>query len=55
MSTESQQPDFPPEAQAARQRTSDAVDERNAEERADIEEDRRRQRELDDSELGGEG
>ncbi len=52
MSTEQQHPWTPP--QAGTERTSDALAERQAEERADIEEDRRRQRELDDAELGGE-
>ena len=54
MSTQSQYPDSRTEPQAARERIADTVAVRNAEERADIEEDRRRQRELDDTELGGE-
>jgi hypothetical protein len=54
MSTQSQYPDSRIEPQAAREWTADTVAERNAEERADIAEDRRRQQELDDTELGGE-
>ena len=53
MSTESQHPGTRSELQVARERTPDSLAER-AEERADIEEDRRRQRDLDDGELGGE-
>jgi hypothetical protein len=41
-------------AQAAPERTSEAVDRSTAAERADLEEDRRRQQDLDDGELGGE-
>ncbi|MGY1617284.1 hypothetical protein ACI797_11145 [Geodermatophilus sp. SYSU D00691] len=37
-----------------RRRTPDPLAESTAEERADVEEDRRRQQELDDGELGGE-
>ena len=55
MNTESQGPGPRPEPRAAGEGTSDAtLAEWTAEERADIEEDRRRQRELDDAELGGE-
>ena len=54
MSTDPQYPDICTEPQLARERTSDPLAERNVEEGADIEEDRRRQRELDDAELGGE-
>ena len=39
---------------AATESAPAAVDPRDAQERADIEEDRRRQRDLDDAELGGE-
>ncbi len=54
MSTEQQYPDAWTEHQAATKRTSEEALAKRAEERADIEEDRRRQRELDDGELGGE-
>ena len=54
MSTEPQYIDNSTESQAARERTSDPVAETTAEQRADIEEDRRRQRDLDDAEMGGE-
>ncbi|HSU00570.1 MAG TPA: hypothetical protein VLJ85_23195 [Geodermatophilus sp.] len=54
MSTESQHPGTRTELQVARERTPDSLAEGRAEERADIEEDRRRQRDLDDGELGGE-
>ncbi len=54
MSTESQYPDARAERRGARARTPDTLAEGNAKERADIEEDRRRQRQLDDAELGGE-
>ncbi len=55
MNTESQGPGTRPEPEAASEGTSDTtLAERNAEERADLEEDRRRVRELDDAELGGE-
>ncbi len=54
MSTESQYSGTRTDPRATRERLSETVAERNAEERADIEEDRRRQRELDDAELGGE-
>ena len=53
MSTEQQYPDPWTEHQAATKQASDALAER-AEERADIKEDRRRQQELDDAEMGGE-
>ncbi len=53
MSTESRYPDTRIEPETGREQTSDAVAERD-ERRADVEEDRRRQRELDDGELGGE-
>ncbi|SHN88853.1 hypothetical protein SAMN05660350_04843 [Geodermatophilus obscurus] len=53
MSTEQQSPDTWTEHQATTKRTSEALAER-AEERADIEEDRHRQQELDDAEMGGE-
>jgi hypothetical protein len=54
MSTESHYPDTTAEGRTAGERTSGTAAERRAEERADHEEDRRRQRELDDAELGGE-
>ena len=54
MSTESQHPGTRTELQVARERTPDSLAEGRAEERADIEEDRRRQRELDEAEMGGE-
>ena len=55
MNTESQDPGTRPEPQAVSEGTSDTtLAERNAEEQADIDEDRRRVRELDDAELGGE-
>ncbi|MGY1706268.1 hypothetical protein ACI79C_17015 [Geodermatophilus sp. SYSU D00697] len=50
MSTEPQSPD----ARTASGRAPGQLPEGSAEERADIAEDRRRQRELDDAELGGE-
>ena len=53
MSTE-RQPPASASAQAAPKPTSEAVDRRTAAERADLEEDRRRQQDLDDGELGGE-
>ena len=55
MNTEPQGPGPRPEPRVASEETSDAtLAERAAEELADMEEDRRRQRELDDAELGGE-
>jgi len=55
MDTESQGPGARSEPQAAGEGTSDTtLAGRDAEERADLEEDRRRVRELDDAELGGE-
>ena len=53
MSTEQHQPAPWTEHQAATKQASDALAER-AEERADLEEDRRRVQELDDGEMGGE-
>ena len=53
MSTEQQYPDPWTEHQAATKRASDALAER-AEERADIAEDRHRQQEMDNAEMGGE-
>jgi hypothetical protein len=53
MSTEQQNPDTSTAHQAATEQTSDALAER-AEERDDIAEDRRRQQDLDDAEMGGE-
>ena len=54
MSTEPVTPATRTEARAASQRSLDLLTDREAEERADIEDDRRRQRELIDGELGGE-
>jgi hypothetical protein len=54
MSTEQQYPDAWTEHQAATKRTSEEALAKRAEERADIEEDRHRQQELDDAEMGGE-
>jgi hypothetical protein len=54
MSTEPEHPDTCTEPRAESERTPDLLTDRDAEERADIKEDRRRQRELDDGELGGE-
>ena len=54
MSTEQQYPDAWTEHQAATKRTSEETLAKRAEERADIEEDRQRQQELDDAEMGGE-
>jgi hypothetical protein len=53
MSTE-RHPPASGSAQAVANRTSEAVDRRTATERAELEEDRRRQQDLDDGELGGE-
>ncbi len=53
MSTE-RQPPASGNPQIALQRTSEAVDRSTAAERADLAEDRRRQQDLDDGELGGE-
>ena len=53
MGTEQQYPDPWTEHQTATKQASDALAER-AEERADIAEDRRRQQELNDGEMGGE-
>ena len=54
MSTEPQYPETSTAPRPASEGTSDPLAEINVAERADIEEDRRRQRELDDGELGGE-
>jgi hypothetical protein len=54
MSTDPQHPRPRPEPPAARERTAAPLAGGDAEERADLEEDRRRQRDLDDAELGGE-
>ena len=54
MSTEPVHPDTCTEPRPASERTPDLLVGRDAEERADIEEDRRRQRELGDGELGAE-
>ena len=53
MSTDPQDPDSWTVHQAPIEQASDAFAER-AEERADIEEDRRRQQEMDNAEMGGE-
>ncbi|MGY1709815.1 hypothetical protein ACI8AC_09930 [Geodermatophilus sp. SYSU D00758] len=54
MSTESQDAGSRGRPRTARDRTTDALAREDADARADVEEDRRRQRELDDAELGGE-
>jgi hypothetical protein len=54
MSNEPHDADTRSQPQAARDRTPDLLTEVSAQERADIEVDRRRQQELDDAELGGE-
>jgi len=54
MSTEPEHPQSCTEPRAADEWSPDLLTDREAEERADLEEDRRRQRELDDAELGGE-
>ncbi len=54
MSTEPDHPDICTEPRAESERSSGLLLDSEAEQRADIEEDRRRQRELDDAELGGE-
>jgi hypothetical protein len=54
MDSEQPAPDTWIEHQAVTERTSDERAETQAEERADIEEDRRRQREMDEGEMGGE-
>jgi hypothetical protein len=54
MSTEPEVPATGTEPPAASQRLPDPFTDSELEERADIAEDRRRQRELDDGELGGE-
>jgi arginase family enzyme len=55
MSTESQSsPGTRTGPQAGREQTAHLRTGREAEERADVEEDRRRQRDLDDAEMGGE-
>jgi hypothetical protein len=54
MSTESILPDTSTEPRATGQRSPDLLTVSEAQERADIEEDRRQQQDLDDAELGGE-
>jgi hypothetical protein len=54
MSTEREHPDTRTEPRVASERSPDLVVDSAAEQRADLAEDRRRQRELDDAELGGE-
>ena len=54
MSAEPQYPETSTAVRPTSEGTSDRRAEMNVEQRADIEEDRRRQRELDDGELGGE-
>ncbi len=54
MNTEPERAAPSSEPSAATERTPDLRTEATAAERADVEEDRRRQRELDDGELGGE-
>jgi hypothetical protein len=55
MSTEPEQPEIRTEPRAAAEGSQDLLTDSAAEQRADVEEDRRRQRDLDDGELGGEG
>jgi hypothetical protein len=54
MSNKPEHPDTYTRARAASERSPDLLTDSEAEERADIEEDRRRQRDLDDAEMGGE-
>jgi hypothetical protein len=54
MSNKPEHPDTCPGPRAASERSPDLLTDSEAEERADIEEDRRRQRDLDDAEMGGE-
>jgi hypothetical protein len=54
MSTEPEHPHICTEPRANSERSSGLLTDGGAEQGADIEEDRRRQRELDDAELGGE-
>lgn len=54
MSNKPEHPDTCTRPPAASERSPDLLTASEAEERADIEEDRRRQRDLDDAEMGGE-
>jgi hypothetical protein len=54
MSTEPPYPETSGAPRPTSEVTSDPLAQMNVEERADVEEDRRRQRDLDDGELGGE-
>lgn len=54
MSIEPELPDTRTEPRAGSELSPDLLTDREVEDRADKEEDRRRQRELDDGELGGE-
>ncbi len=54
MRASQQHPDTWTPSQALTERIPDALAGRQAEERADIEEDQRRQQELDEGEMGGE-
>ena len=54
MSTDPLSPDTPTESLPPKESTTDVLTGRDAEERADDEEDRRRQHDLDDAEMGGE-
>jgi hypothetical protein len=54
MSTHSGRPVIRSETRAASEPSSDLLSDSETAERADIERDRRRQRELDDAEMGGE-
>jgi len=54
MSTEPRLPDTSTQPLATGQGSADLLTASEAQERADIEEDRRQQQELDDAELGGE-
>jgi hypothetical protein len=55
MSTNPGRPDIRPEPPAASEPAPDLLTDSETAERADLQEDRRRQRELDDAEMGGEG
>jgi len=54
MSTEPEPPELHTQSRAAGERSPELLVPSEAAQRADIEEDRRRQREMDDAELGGE-
>ena len=54
MRTDPLSPRIPTQSQTPRESTTDDITGRDAEERADVEEDSRRQHDLDDAEMGGE-